>query len=88
MFQVLLGKKAKKSFEDLDEKIRVKALAIFDVLELNPWPGKEFDLSKIEGLQDCFRIRIGKYRICYQINTDAKEITVYRIELKSETTYK
>ncbi|MBI2079238.1 type II toxin-antitoxin system RelE/ParE family toxin [Candidatus Micrarchaeota archaeon] len=88
MFQVLIGKKAKKLFEDLDKKTKDKFLIAFNVLEVNPWPAKEFDFSKIEGLQDCFRIRVGKYRICYYVNTDIREVTIYRIERKSETTYK
>ena len=88
MFHVLIGKKAQKVFDELDRKIKSKFLSIFEVLELNPWPAKEFELPKIEGLEDCFRIRIGKHRVCYHVNTELKEITIYRIELRSETTYK
>lgn len=88
MFQVLLGPKPKKAFEELDDKTKNKIMHVFETLEVNPWPAKEFDLSKIEAMENCFRIRVGKYRICYHINSDIKEITVFRIELKSETTYK
>ncbi|MFP3949855.1 MAG: type II toxin-antitoxin system RelE family toxin [Candidatus Micrarchaeia archaeon] len=88
MFRVLLGKKPQKSFEQLDEKARKRIYSVFEVLEINPWPARDFDLAKIESLEDCFRIRIGKYRVCYHVNTKAKEITVYRIEKKKDSTYK
>lgn len=88
MFQVLIAKKPQKEFHKLDEKTRKRLLTLFEVLEVNPWPAKEFDLAKIEGLEDCFRVRIGKYRVAYHVNTNIKEITVYRIEKRAERTYK
>ena len=59
MFQVLLGKKAAKFLKELEEKTQSRIKSLFEVLEVNPWPAKEFDLTKIEGTDDCFRIRIG-----------------------------
>ena len=88
MFEVLLAKKPRKFFEQSDDKTRKKLLELFSVLEVNPWPAKEFDVTKLEDMNDCYRIRIGKQRVCYHVNTDLKEITVYRIEKRSETTYK
>ena len=88
MFRVFIGKKAKKFFDKLDAKTQMRITSLFNILEANPWPAKEFDMDKIEGLDDCFRIRIGKFRVCYHVNTDLKEVTVYRIEQKSETTYR
>ena len=89
MFEVSIGKKPRKFLEEeTEEKPRQKILALFDSLALNPWPAKEYDLTKLEGLEDCFRIRIGRYRVCYHINTEIKEVTVYRIERRSETTYR
>jgi mRNA-degrading endonuclease RelE of RelBE toxin-antitoxin system len=88
MLKVLLGKKARNAFEELDAKTKKKVLEVLEALEFNPWPAKSFDLTKLEGLSDCFRIRVGSYRVCYHVNTEMKEITVYRIERRPETTYK
>jgi mRNA-degrading endonuclease RelE of RelBE toxin-antitoxin system len=88
MFGILIGKKANKILQNLDEKTKIRFDQICEVLTANPWPAKDFDLSKIEGMEDCFRIRIGKYRICYHTDTNLKEITIFKIDLKSETTYK
>lgn len=88
MFHVLLGGKPRKEFQKLDEKTQKKFKALFEVLEVNPWPAREFDLAKIENMADCFRIRVGQYRVCYHLNTGKREITVYRIERRSEKTYR
>lgn len=88
MFHVLLGSKPRKEFQKQDEKTRKKFKALFEALEANPWPAREFDLAKIENMTDCFRIRIGSHRLCYHVNTNKREITVYRIERRSEKTYR
>ena len=88
MFSVFIGKKSNKTLQELEDKTKDKINTLFEVLAINPWPAKDFDLSKIEGMADCFRIRIGKNRVCYHVDTNLKEVTIYRIELKSETTYK
>lgn len=88
MFQVFLGRKARQTFERGDARIKRKMRAVFETLELNPWPAREYDLAKLQGLKDCFRIRLGKYRICYTVDEAAEEITVYRIERRSESTYR
>ncbi|MFH1307021.1 MAG: type II toxin-antitoxin system RelE/ParE family toxin [Candidatus Micrarchaeota archaeon] len=84
MFEVEVGKKPGKNIKKMDEKTRKKIYSVFETLEMNPWPARDYDLSKIEGLEDCFRIRVGKYRINYHVNTDLRKITVYRIERKKE----
>lgn len=76
MFRVLLGGKPRKEFYRLDGKMQKKLKALFGVLEANPWPAKEFDLTKLEDMADCFRIRIGMYRVCYHVSTEQREITV------------
>jgi len=88
MFSVNPGNKAKKFLKSIDKNIREKIDSVFETLEKNPWPAQEYDVAKISGMEDCYRIRIGKIRINYHVNIAANEITVYRIERKKDTTYK
>lgn len=88
LFTIFIEKRAHKSLQDIELKIRNKIDECIKKLETNPWPAKEYNLSKIEGMEDCFRIRIGRYRIGYKVDNDKREITVFIIDKKSETTYK
>lgn len=88
MFQVLIGKKPRKFYCQLELKLQKKLQGLFEILEINPWPAKEYDLAKLQDLKDCFRIRLGQFRICYHVDAEAKEITVYRLERRSEKTYR
>lgn len=87
MYQVTLGNKSKKFFKGQDEKTREKLRSVFETLEKNPWPAKDYDLSKIAGMSDCYRIKLGKLRVLYHVESDSSEIVVYRIERKTDSTY-
>lgn len=83
MFYVELSRRARKEFNSLnDEKIR----KVLEHLKLDPVPAKFYDIRKLEGSRDSFRIRIGKVRILYTIIWNDKVILVSRIE-KRGTVY-
>ena len=66
-YEVLIHKKLAKSTNNLPKNHLEKFAKLIDVLSKNPYPWKEFDLKKIEGTEDTYRIRFGKYRIIYYI---------------------
>jgi len=83
MFVVELSRRAKKGFDaDYDERI----LEALRTLKSDPIPAKHYDVKKLDGLKDTFRIRIGKIRIVYTIMWKYKTILVSRIE-KRGTAY-
>lgn len=41
----------------------------------------------LKGLDNCFRIRIGPYRVQYQVDEKKKEVVVFKISRRDETTY-
>jgi len=57
-------------------------------LKLAPLPVKEYDLKKISGTDNIYRIRISDYRIIYAIYWDKKEINVLRIARRDDRTYR
>lgn len=83
MFIVELSRRARKELDLLGDE-RVKE--ILENLKLDPVPAKFYDVRKLEGVKDSFRIRVGKIRILYTIVWKDKVILVSRIE-KRETAY-
>ena len=51
-------------------------------LSVDPRPS---GCKKLLGLNDCFRIRVGKYRILYLISNEEMKVTVYRVAHRKET---
>jgi len=89
LFEIFFGNnRAKKDYENLDEKMRARVNELCEVLKDVPVPFKLYDVRKVAGEENIFRIRIGKYRVVYKIAEKENKIRIVEIEQKDETTYK
>jgi mRNA interferase RelE/StbE len=72
MFKVHLSTKAKKELEQLEKNLRRRIAKILEVLQLDPVPVRFYDVKKMVGVENTYRIRIGKIRIIYTVNGKIK----------------
>lgn len=82
MFTIFLKKKADKFLSSLDRKRKEKVYVVLETLEKNPVPFRQFDLKKLKGEKDAFRIRIGKIRIVYHVFFEESKIVVDLIDFR------
>ena len=87
MFSVLLSNKAEKQLRWLDSSMRSKISELFKALEETPVPAAQYDLKKIRGEQDTYRIRLSSFRVLYCVFWDEKVVRIAKLERRSETTY-
>ena len=88
MFEVYFGnKRARKDYEGLNEKIKVRINKLCESLSQTPVPFREYDIRKIENRTGSYRARIGTYRVLYYIDEISHKIYIIAIEQRSETTY-
>ena len=79
-----VSKKAKKFLKPAHlEKLR----RFVRVLEENPVPSEEFDVKRIRGQENLFRLRLGKFRVLYVVFWKDKVIVVKDIQPR-ESAYK
>lgn len=83
-YEVLIHKKLAKSTKNLPENHLENFAKLIDALRINLYPWKEFDLKKIEGSEDTYRIRFGKYRIIYYIDKEQKTIHILKFEFRKK----
>lgn len=88
MFEIRFNNQPKKFIKKSDEKLKFRLRSLFKVLEFEPVPAREFDLKKISGLKEIYRIRLGKHRIEYFVSWEEKQINVLFIKRRKESTYK
>ena len=74
MFEVYVSKKALKGLKEMPKEYRERILRLLRRLEEDPLP-EEYDVKKLRGFENAFRIRIGKYRVVYKV--DWRERKVY-----------
>ncbi|MCD6509690.1 MAG: type II toxin-antitoxin system RelE/ParE family toxin [Thermoprotei archaeon] len=78
-FRVLVKRRAVRKLEELSEAYRNRVLKVLEILKANPLPSSHFDIKKLKGYQDTFRIRLGNIRIVYTIDWTSKRIIVHFI---------
>lgn len=78
-FDVFLKKSANKELEILEGKIRLRVDGCLQYLKEKPLPFREYDLAKLKGFEDTYRIRIGNVRIVYEVLADIRTILVLKV---------
>ncbi len=63
-YRIEFTPKAERDFKALDKPIRSRLARRIDVLAKNPFPQ---GIRKLAGEDDLYRLRVGNYRIIYQV---------------------
>lgn len=87
MFEVFLSNNAHKSLKNLDKELAEKIRPALAMLETTPLPLKEYDLKKLSGTENFYRIRVSNHRIIYSVDWKGRTINVLKIERRDDSTY-
>ncbi len=79
-YRVILSKSVQKELDRLPDDIANRVLARLAALETNPRPP---DVKKLKG-RDGWRIRIGDYRVIYEIHDRAMQVLVITVGHRRE----
>jgi mRNA interferase RelE/StbE len=85
-FTVLLHKQFIKKVEKLglESAHKTRLQEVLEVIRDNPVPWKQFDVGKIKGEDDLYRVRLGRYRLFYFVDTSERTILVVDIETREK----
>ena len=76
MYSIEFTTAAEKDILRLPHPIHERVEYVVDQFQSDPRP---MHCKKLRGLSNMWRVRIGDYRILYNINNKQKRITIYRI---------
>ncbi len=80
-YQVLLGKTAKNDLQHLEAVWQRRVAKQLLTLTTDPRPS---GVTKLRGVENEWRIRVGAYRIIYEIDDEKHTVTVLRIRHRRE----
>ncbi|NIO22363.1 MAG: type II toxin-antitoxin system RelE/ParE family toxin [Candidatus Aenigmarchaeota archaeon] len=80
-FDLIFTKQAATFIENLDRGYREKLKEIFTQLRDNPF---SYPYKKVRGYTNLYRIRLGRYRILYELERDPRRIIVLKIETRGK----
>ncbi len=81
MYQVLIEKHAERDLKNLPRKLFNLIIKRILSLKDNPRPSA---VRKLVGSKNDWRIRIGDYRVIYEIADRAKTVRVFRVKHRKE----
>ncbi len=75
-YQVLIERRARKEISKLPADIQRRVSSAIDGLASEPRPG---NCKKLSGSHNQWRVRVGDYRILYEVNDNAKQVLIYAV---------
>ncbi len=81
MYQVKYHKRVLKFLKKQPKDVKERIIKIFDSLKQNPFNHTNFDIKPLKGFDNIFRLRIGKFRIIFEIKKT--ELLIYVIAIGS-----
>jgi len=78
-FKVLLHRQAERALYKLPKRVLRQVYDLISELELYPVPWRTWDIRKIRGEEDAYRVRLGRYRVIYWVDWTGKDVVILRI---------
>ncbi len=82
MYEILLVKQAEKDLKNLPIQIFDRVITAIKDLSSNPRPS---ECLKLKNLSQDYRIRVGDYRIIYEIDNKNQIVKVMRVRHRRES---
>lgn len=82
-YTVEFVRSAEKEFLQLPKKIRLRFEEALKLLAISPF-SELLKIKKLKGTEDAFRIRIGDYRMIYQVRQEVLIVLVIKVGHRRE----
>jgi mRNA interferase RelE/StbE len=79
MFRVEAKRKALRALERLNRERKGRIKEVILTLKNDPIPFRKFDVVKLRGYENTYRIRVGDLRIVYEVSWDERRILIHFI---------
>ena len=80
-YEIHWKRSAEHDLRSIDPQQISPIIKAVESLVNNPFPSQ---YRKLKGSERIYRIRIGNYRVVYQLNIEAKAIIIYRVRHRKE----
>ena len=81
MFEIVLERAAERDLRRLSEEVHDRAIDAISSLASNPRPA---GAKKLAGTKNDWRLRVGDYRVLYEIADTIRVVRVYRVRHRRE----
>jgi mRNA interferase RelE/StbE len=79
MFKIEAKRRVLRALEKLDRERKDRVREVLIALRMDPVPFRRFDVAKLRGYENFYRIRIGDLRIIYEVKWRDRKILIHFI---------
>ncbi len=80
-FKIQWKSSAEKELRRIDRKQIPRVVEKVEMLRKNPFPS---DCYKIEGAKSVYRLRVGDYRVVYEVRVKEHLVIIYRVRHRKD----
>jgi mRNA interferase RelE/StbE len=80
-YRILWKRSASHDLRKINQQQIPQIIRIVEQLADNPFPLQH---RKLRSTEKFYRIRVGDYRVIYQVDTDAREVIIYYVRHRRE----
>ena len=84
-FRLRFSPAARRNMRRLDSRVRNRIESEIEALTDNPYPRASL---KLKGVNRTWRIRVGAFRVVYEVHEDTILVIVLKVDRRSEDTYR
>lgn len=77
MYQLIIKRTVSKDMKKFPLDIKRKLISAIESLREQPFP--QTNLKKLQGSPNSYRLRVGDYRILYDVEEEIRIISVYKV---------
>ena len=80
-FNIIIKPSAERELRKLPKHILSEVSKLFSEFAEHPYPRR---VEKLSGGEELYRIRVGEYRVVYNIDLKIRVITIYRVRHRKD----
>ena len=80
-YEVFIEREVERNIRKIPKELRKGIFSLIIKLKINP---RASGIRKITKTQNCYRIRLGDYRIIYEVDDKRRIINIFRIRHRKE----
>lgn len=81
MYKLLFKKSVSDDFKRIDRQHTCRILSAIEQLSINPYPK---NMKKLKGFENLYRLRVGDYRVIYEVDEENKTIVVHYVRHRKD----
>ena len=82
VYELEVAKSVEKDFKKISHDMRPQIFNAIEDLTSNPFPESKY--KKLKGTVNSFRLRVGSYRVLYDVDDRSMTITIYRVRHRKD----